>query len=88
MTVKLSSIVPVWLIAILGSVLVALLSPQDEYFTWLPIVFTVATLATFVIQLFVATKDGLVLRMMASIGGAVVVLALATGILGLVAQPF
>jgi hypothetical protein len=82
-TFKVASAVPVWLIAIIGSVLVGLLSDQDGYFTWLPIVFAFSTLTTFCIQLFVARKEGLVLRMMASIGGALLIMALATGILGL-----
>jgi len=83
-TIKLASVVPVWVLAVIGSILVALFSPQDEYFTWLQIVFAFATIATFCIQVFAPSKEGLVLRMFASLGGAVLILALATGILGLI----
>lgn len=60
-----------------------LFSPEDEYFTWLPIVFATATLLTFCIQVFVRSKEDLVLKMMASLGGSVLILGVATGILGL-----
>jgi len=82
-TFKLASIVPVWLLALVGSVLVALLSPGDDYLTWLPIVMAGTTLATFCIQLFVFTKHGLVTRMMASLGGSFIIVAVATGVLAL-----
>ncbi|WP_213816284.1 hypothetical protein [Glaciihabitans sp. dw_435] len=85
MTFKIASIVPVWFLALVGGLLVGLLSPSDEYFTWLPIVFAGAVLITFVIQLAVVRKDGLVLRVMSSIGGSLVILAVTTGILALVA---
>lgn len=84
MTFKVASIVPVWLLAIIGSILVGILSPSDEYYTWLAIVFAVATISTFCIQLFVRSKDGLVSRMMASIGGSLIILAIATGVLALI----
>jgi hypothetical protein len=75
---------PVWLLALVGSVLVGLLSPHDQYFTWLPIVFAAVTIITFCIQLFVRTKTGLVTRMMASLGGAVIILGIATAVLAAV----
>jgi multisubunit Na+/H+ antiporter MnhB subunit len=77
---ELRSILPVWLGAIVGAVLVGVLAP-DAAFTWLPVVMAGAVLLTFVIQLALQRKEGLVSRVAASIGGAVVVLAVATGIL-------
>ena len=84
MTYKQASVVPVWLLAIVGSVLVGLFSPGSDYFTWLSMVFAVVTISAFCIQLFVREKEGLVTRLMLSIGGAVIILAVATGILALV----
>lgn len=84
MTYKQASVVPVWLLAVVGSVLIGLFSPESDYFTWLSMVFAVVTISAFCIQLFVRSKEGLVTRLMLSIGGAVIILALATGILALV----
>ncbi len=82
MTFKLASILPVWLLAVAGSLLVGLLAPADRYLS-LPMVFAAAIVVTFVIQLAVPRKEGLVLRVMASVGGAVLILAVATGVLAL-----
>jgi uncharacterized membrane protein len=84
-TYNVASIVPVWLFAIVGSILVGILSPAGDYFTWVSVVFAVATIAAFGIQLFVPVQEGLVTRLMASIGGAVIILALATAVLALLA---
>ncbi|PRY64075.1 hypothetical protein B0I08_1147 [Glaciihabitans tibetensis] len=83
MTYKVASIAPVWIFAIAGSILVGILSPADEYFTWVSMVFAVATIAAFGIQLFVPVQEGLVMRLMASVGGTVIILALATAVLAL-----
>jgi hypothetical protein len=77
MTSRLSSIA-VWVLVIIGVVLVVSIAAPSAYFPWLAIVLAGAILATFVIQLALPSKEGLVLRMMASIGGAVVLLAIAT----------
>jgi hypothetical protein len=83
-TSRLSSIVPVWLVAIVGAVLVGvIIAPSDSY-RWLSLVLAVTVLLTFIIQLALPSKQGLVLRMAASIGGAVIVLAVATAVLALV----
>jgi hypothetical protein len=82
-TFKVANVIPVWIFAIVGSVLVGVLSPDDEYFTWLQIVLAGATLATFCIHVFASSKAGLVNSMMASVGGAAVILAIATGVLAL-----
>lgn len=84
MTIRLASIIPVWLVSLIGSVLIGLLSPADEYFSWLSIVLAFATILTFCIQLIVRSKDGLVERMMASLGGSVLILGAATGVLAIV----
>lgn len=81
MTSRLSSIVPVWVVAIAGAILVGVLTTPAGSYQGFVIVLTVVVLLTFVIQLALPTKQGLVLRMAASIGGSVVVLAVATAIL-------
>jgi multisubunit Na+/H+ antiporter MnhB subunit len=77
---ELRSILPIWIGAVVGAVLVGVFAP-DAAFTWLPVVMAGVILLTFVIQLALQRKEGLVSRVAASIGGAVVVLAVATGIL-------
>jgi hypothetical protein len=79
---ELRSILPVWLAAVVSAILVGLYA-ADAAFTWLPVVMAIMVLLTFVIQLALRRKEGLVLRVTFSIGGALVVLALATGILWL-----
>ena len=75
------SVIPVWVLVACGAVLAGLLSQPDYYFTWLPIVLAAATLLTFCIQLALVQKEGLVNRMMASLGGSLVILAAASAIL-------
>jgi len=77
---ELRSILPTWIGAVVCAVLVRVFAP-DAAFTWLPVVMAGVILLTFVIQLALQRKEGLVSRVAASIGGAVVVLAVATGIL-------
>ena len=84
MTSRLASIVPIWLVALVGAVLVGLLAAPTHIYGWLSIVLAVSIILTFVIQLALSTKEGLVMRTAASIGGAAILLAVATGILVLV----
>ena len=80
-TSRLVSIVPVWAVAIAGAVLVGVLTTPSGSYRGFVIVLTVVVLLTFVIQLALPSKEGLVLRMAASIGGSVLLLAVATAIL-------
>jgi hypothetical protein len=77
-----SSIVPVWILVVVGVVLIGILSTPTGYFKWLSVALAGSVLVTFIIQLALPTKEGLVLRMMASVGGSVVLLAIATAVLG------
>ena len=79
----LTSVVPVWSLAIVGSVLVGLLAPRAQYLDWLPFVLAADVLLTFCIQLAIVQKEGLVDRMMACLGGSVVILGIATLVLGI-----
>jgi uncharacterized membrane protein len=80
MTWSLRSVIPVWVIALAGAIFVGVLA-ASTFLTWLPIVLALAVLITFAIQLALQRKEGLVTRMMASIGGALVILAVATAVL-------
>ncbi len=82
MTTRMATIVPVWAVALVGCVLVALLDP-DGYLIWLPLLLALSLLLAFVVQLAVGNQRGFVDRVMASVGGAVVVLAIATLLLAL-----
>ena len=69
-----------WLAALAGAVLVGLFA-GEAFLTWIPVVAAGAVLLTFVIQLSLQRKEGLVNRMIASIGGSVAILAVATIVL-------
>ncbi len=84
MTWQLGSIIPVWFAAALGALVIGLTDPSAA-FRWLPIVMAGAILLTFVIQIALRRKEGLVSRVAASVGGAVVLLAIATGVFALAA---
>jgi hypothetical protein len=71
------SIWPIWALAVAGAVVVAIAVPTDRI-VWLPIVLGACTLASFGAQLALPTEKGLVDRLFASVGGAIVVLAAAT----------
>ena len=68
-----------WIVVVIGAVLVAVFSKQAEDYVWLSLLLALAILLSFVVQLAQPTTEGLVLRMTASIGGSVVLLAIATG---------
>ena len=69
-----------WLAALVGAVLVGVFA-GNAFLTWIPVVAAGAVLLTFVIQLSLQRKEGLVNRMIASIGGSVAILAVATVVL-------
>lgn len=75
------SVAPVWLVAVLGAVSVAVLAEPENYLVFLPVVLGVTTLLTFGIQLGIRRKEGYVNRVTASVTGAVVILILATIVL-------
>jgi hypothetical protein len=80
-TARLASILPVWVVVIVGAILVGALAQPSGYFRWLSIVFALAILLTFALQLALSQKEGLVVRMTVSVGGSAILLAVATLIL-------
>jgi hypothetical protein len=73
----LRSVIPVWAAALVGAVAVGVVAPGSA-FVWLPVVMAAVILLTFVIQLGVSRKEGLVSRIVASLGGALLILVVAT----------
>ena len=71
--------IPVWLIALAGAIVTGMVSPREQYFTWIGVVAAAAVIATFALQLATRRPEGFVMRAMASIGVSVVILAGATG---------
>ena len=80
---KAGTVLPVWAATVIAAVIVGVVSPQDQYFVWLPVALGAAVIVTFAVQLSTLTKDGFVDRVMASVGGAVLILGIATGVLAL-----
>ncbi|WP_348004444.1 hypothetical protein [Pseudolysinimonas sp.] len=74
------SVPPVWVAALVGAVLVGIFAGA-AFLSWLPVVLAIVVLLTFVIQLSLQRKDGLVNRIIASIGGSLALLAVATVVL-------
>ena len=71
---------PVWIATLIGAVLVGVFA-GSAFPTWIPVVAAGAVLLTFVIQLSLQRKEGLVNRMIASVGGSVAILAVTTVVL-------
>ena len=71
---------PVWVATLVGAVLVGVFA-GNAFPTWIPVVAAGAVLLTFVIQLSLQRKEGLVNRMIASVGGSLAILAVATVVL-------
>lgn len=80
------TILPVWLTT-LALVVVVAVAAGASYLTWLPVVLAGVVLLTFAIQLVLSRKEQLVTRMIFSIGGALVILLVATGVLWAVHGP-
>ncbi len=79
------SVIPVWVLSIVAAVIIGTVSAPDERVSWIAISLAAALIATFFIQLGIRRKEGFVVRVMASVGGAMVVLAIATLVLALTA---
>ena len=79
---SMKSVIPVWALALLGAIIVAVLVSPGDYLVFLPVVLGVVTLVTFGVQLGIRQTEGFVLRVTASVAGAFAILALASVVLG------
>ncbi len=84
MTWQILSVLRVWVASAIAAVIIATVGAPDKYVTWLAIALAGAVIVTFVVQVAIHRKEGFLLRLIASIGGSIIVLAVATGILALV----
>lgn len=72
------SVASAWFAAATGAVAVGVFSLPAQYFTWLPLVLAFVVIFTFAVQLSLQNKVGLVSRIASSLGGALVILVLAS----------
>ncbi len=79
------SVIPAWLLVVVGALLVGFLSPRADAIGWLPVVLFGGVIVTFAIQIGVDEKVGLVNRVMVSLGGSVIILAVATAVFAIIA---
>lgn len=77
---SLYTVTPVWVLVALAAGLILFLAPPVEHLLWLSVTLAAGTILSFCIQLGLDRKEGLVNRVMASLGGSIVVLAIATGV--------
>jgi hypothetical protein len=82
MSLLIRSVVPVWILTVIGVIAVGVLVAASDYLVFLPVVLGAALVVTFGIQLLVPVRKGYVNRVSASLGGAVLILAVATVVLG------
>lgn len=73
----------VWAVVLIGAVLAVTLAAAGERLQWFPIVLAAATILSFCAQLALDSKVGFVNRLMASLTGSVLILAVATGIVAM-----
>jgi hypothetical protein len=79
------SVAAVWILMVIGAILVGIFAEPKHEIALLPVVLGAGILITFCVQLALDRKDGLVNRVMASLGGSVVILAIFTAIFAIVA---
>ncbi len=85
MTRTVATALPVWLAVIAAVVIVGLTVPASEWWAVLPAIAGGAMIMTFVIQVSLQSKDGLVMRMLVTVTGAFLLLAIASVVTALVA---
>ncbi|TFC42798.1 hypothetical protein E3T26_07805 [Cryobacterium sp. TMT1-21] len=78
------SVVGVWAFAVVCAVLVGALSLPGQHLVWVGLSFAGCVIGTLCVQLATGRKDGYVDRVTRSLAGAVVVLAVASGIFALI----
>lgn len=78
MSRTIATALPVWLAVVAAVVVVALLLPSDQWWAVLPAIAGGAMIMTFVIQVSLQSKDGLVMRMLVTVTGAILLLIAAS----------
>jgi len=78
---KIASVLPVWIVVAVATVIVAVTSPGFEFFTWLSIVLAGAIILTFCVQLAIRRTEGFNGRLNLSVGGSFLIVVVAALIL-------
>jgi len=78
MTWQRASILPVWIVALAGAILIGVVVPPESRLLWVALLFAVIVLGSFAVQLAIRRKEGFVSRVMSSTGGSLLILAAAT----------
>lgn len=85
MSRTLATAVPVWVTVVAALVIVALVVPSAQWWPALPVIAAGAVLLTFLVQVSLQTKEGLVGRMLVSVSGIVLIVAVASGLMLIIA---
>ncbi len=78
MTRTVATALPVWIAVVAALVIIAVVVPVNGWWALLPAIAAGAVLLTFVIQVSLQTKEGLVSRMLVTVTGVVVLLLIAS----------
>lgn len=78
------SIIPVWVLAVVAALAIALTPAHEQFWSWIPLAFGLSVIVTFAIQIGTRTPEGFVHRAIVSILGSLAVFAVATLVLALV----
>jgi hypothetical protein len=78
------SVVPVWLLSLIGALIIGVTAAPEMRVTWLAITLAGAIVLTFVIQIAIQRKERFVARATASIVGSLAVVAAATAFFAIV----
>lgn len=81
MSRTLATALPVWLAVVAGVVVLLVLVEADDRAASLAVIAAGAVLLTFLIQVSLQTKEGLVHRMLVSVTGIILLVALASGLI-------
>ncbi len=81
MSRTLATALPVWLAVVGGVVLLLVLVEADDRAASLAVIAAGAVLLTFLIQVSLQTKEGLVHRMLVTVTGIILLVALASGLI-------
>ncbi|HWK19619.1 MAG TPA: hypothetical protein VNR37_02475 [Microbacteriaceae bacterium] len=75
------SIVPAWILAIVGAVLIAVTALRTEWTLWVPVVCGLGVIVALALQVATRKPEGFILRASVAVCGVVVVFAVASLVL-------
>jgi len=73
----------VWVLVLVAAVIIAVVTPSFEYYTWLPVTLAASIIVTFVVQLSLRRKEGFVGRLVLTSVGSLIILSVATLLLSI-----